>query len=38
MDELNHIFQEHINEHKYPSIQWQIIFINLFILVFKSYV
>ena len=38
MDELNHIFQEYINQGKYPGIQWQITFINLFILIFKSYV
>ena len=25
MDELNHIFQEYINQGKYPGIQWQII-------------
>ena len=23
MDELNHIFQEYINQGKYPGIQWQ---------------
>ena len=25
MDELNHIFQEYINQDKYPGIQWKII-------------
>ena len=25
MDKLNHIFQEFINQGKYPGIQWQII-------------
>ena len=29
MDELNHIFQEYINQGKYPGIQWQIIHKNI---------